>query len=325
MLKQNRSLFPLALAAGLACFGGFSSQQAYAQGGAFMPPLDAMDELNQAPVGGGGAFGGAVDRARGAANQTQGGFGAEGAGGAFGPGGVGGGDFVDPYGGFGMPQQQQFTPYVPPPTVRAWGGERVVQFTPDPDRDINDYEREDILADAREIRVLATGQGAYPNVVRDGNEDVFTNIVIRRDYISPEAGVVRTRMIQTLRFMSSLNPREFTLVRVATTDPISPFPLMLDLEAEQDERLQQWFEDFMEPYLNLEDDGEDFTLVRSFVAPPPMAPNIPLPANFNPATEVQEGQEGQPGAGGMMMGTEAGMFGGDVTGDPMGAASSRYF
>lgn len=324
MVKQNRSLIPLVLAAGIACLGGISSQKAHAQTGAFMPPLDAMDELNQAPVGDGAAFGGAVDRARGAVNQTQGGFGQGAQAGAFGPGGVGGG-FVDPYAGFGMPQQQQFTPYVPPPTVRAWGGERVVQFTPDPDRDINDYEREDILADAREIRVLATGQGAYPNVVRDGNEDVFTNIVIRRDYISPEASVVRTRMIQTLRFMSSLNPREFTLVRVASTDPLSPFPLMIDLEAEQDERLQQWFDDFMEPYLERENDGEDFTLVRSFVAPPPLAPNIPLPANFNPSTEQQEGEAGQMGPG-MMMGPDSmGMFGGDVTGDPMGAASSRYF
>lgn len=326
----KRPLITLALTVGLVGLGGWQGSKALGQGGAFMPPLDAMDELNQAPVGSGQAFGGAIDRAQGAVGATQGRpmdpFGAEG-GAAFGPGTMGamGGDPFGMGAGFGMPQQQ-FIPYVPPPTVRAWGGERVVQFNPDPDRDINEYENSEILADARQIRVLATGQGAYPNVIRRGNEDIYTNIVIRRDYISPESAVVRTRLIQTLRFMSSLNPREFTLVRVASTDPLSPFPLMMDLEAEQDERLAQWMEDFLEPYVKRnEDDPDEIQLVRAFVAPPPLAPNIPLPLNFNPATEAPEQEGQQLGPGGMMGGPGSGFFDGDVTGEPIGAASSRYF
>jgi hypothetical protein len=338
----NPLVFTLAFAAALSLVG-MAPTAAFAQAG--FAPLDAMDELNAAPVGGGGAFGGAVDRARGVTNMTQGGFGAndpfgaEGGGGmvdspfgpgggAFGPGGFGPNAFgPNAFGPGGQPGVQA---YVPPATVRAWGGERVVQFNPDPEVDIQDYLPSDILADAREIRVLATAQGNYPNVVKIGNDDVFTNIRVRRDYISPEAHVVRTRLITTLEFMSTLNPREFALVRVATTEPTSPFPKMIDLEAEQDLRLEQWLNDFMAPYLRTDEESGEVSLVPTFLAPPPLTPNIPLPLNFNPSTEApagqdQQGGQGIPGGfGGGQFGGD-GMFGGDVTGDPMGAASSRYF
>lgn len=288
----------------------------------FLAPLDAMDELSGAPVGGGDAVvgTGAIDRARGVAQPGQPGAP---------PPGMEGMGMDDEFMMMGFqPQfqqhQHQQQAYVPPVTVRAWGGERVVQFHPDPDVGIHDYLADDILADAREIRILETAEGSYPNVVTVGTEEIRQNIVVRRDYISPEAHVVRTRLVQTLRYMAQLSPQEFTFVRVATTEPLSPLPKVIDLEAEQDERLAQWMEDFMAPFTLPRGEEEDFELVPSFLAPPPRAPNIPLPANFRPETEAQEQQEGQ--QPGMMMGPGmGGMFDGDVTGEPIGGASSRYF
>lgn len=297
---------------------------ALAQGAGFTAPLDAMDELSGAPVGGGGAVvgTGAIDRARGVAQpgqQQQPGFQPGMPGMMMDPGMEG--EFGMMGFGYGMQQQQQQA-YVPPATVRAWGGERVIQYHPDPDVAIHDYLDDDILADAREIRILQTAEGSYPNVVTVGTDEIRQNINLRRDYISPEAHVVRTRLVQTLRYMSMLNPREFTFVRVATTEPLSPLPKMIDLEAEQDERLTQWMEDFMAPFVLPREEGEEYELVPSFLAPPPRAPNLPLPSNFRPETEAQEEQEGgQPGMmGGAGPGFEPGFEGG-----PMGGASSRYF
>jgi len=315
---QRPTILPILLGTFAVAFLPLS---AFSQGMGFTAPLDAMDELSGAPVGGGNAVvgTGAIDRARGVAQPGQQG--------APPPPGMEGMDDEFMMMGFQpqFQQQQQQQAYVPPVTVRAWGGERVVQYHPDPDVAIHDYLDADILADAREIRILQTAEGSYPNVVTVGTEEIRQNINLRRDYISPEAHVVRTRLVQTLRYMSQLNPRDFTFVRVATTEPLSPLPKMIDLEAEQDERLAQWMEDFMAPFTFPRDEEDEFELVPSFLAPPPRAPNIPLPSNFRPETEeVEEQPEG--GQPGMMGGAGGpGFEGGFEGGGPMGGASSRYF
>jgi hypothetical protein len=354
-MTRTRIALPLVAAALLGLLATAPAQDP------FNAPFDAMDTLNSAPTGGGGVGSIALDRARGVA-ANPGGPAAFGPG-AFGPGALGpGGAFPQPIipGEFGFAAQPSAPTYVPPATLRAWGGERVVEFTPDPNADPNEYPVSAILADAREIKILATAAGSYFNDGKRGfdakaDDDIYTNITVRRDYISPEAAIVRTRLIRSLRHLSGLNPREFNLVRVASTEPLSPLPKMIELEEIQDMRLARWMEEYLNPYRKdaatnplfpwsnrpeSEVAGATVTsvpytepnieFVRAFVPPPPRAPNIKLPLNFRPTNPpqgagLQQGVPGGFGGQGLEPYPALGDKGGGVTGEPIGNASSRYF
>jgi len=351
---------------------------AFAQvGAAFYAPPDAMDQMSGASTGAGGA-GNYIGRAQGAAGQAnanqQNPFGPQGANqqnpfGAQGanqqnPFGAQGANQQNPFGaqpgqGFGQQQQQQQQP-AEPAKLTAWGGERIVGV-----------RTGQILKDARELSILATASGNYYDDGERGhdavaNDNIYTNITINDDeFISPESHYVKTRIIQTLKFVSpppdgvvegenveqgllrdlqgivsrtdaslrtylfepresermdffaNLTPMEFSQVRVASTNPFSGLPHLMDLEREQDRKLREWGENFLREYrINPDEFASPF--YKTFLPPPPRAPRVPMPANFYPH-EIDEDEEGAGrGFGG------AG-FEGSTAGAPIGNASSRYF
>jgi len=215
-----RSLLLLSLAAVASTAG--------AQLGSPFAPTDAIDTLAGAPTGDASAFGGAVDRARGVANTANASpFGADPA--------AGGSPFgADASGGFGDPAASPFGAGAPSPfgaaagfgaaalpiplnpvgeaTLSAWGGTRIVC-----------RRTGQVLEDGREINILVSQVGSYYDDGKQGNDsqagdNIYTNIVIDRNFISPEAHLVKTRMIQTLQYASQLTPMQFNLAQVATTE-----------------------------------------------------------------------------------------------------------
>lgn len=307
----------------------------------FSAPTDAMDTLNSAPVGSAGGSFDPVGRARGAVAAANAGPGAAadpfgapadpnanpfgGPPAGFQPGGGGnpfGGPAAFPGGGnpFGGPGGGFAPPPIRAPKVTntALAGERVL-----------DARTGEILQDAREIRILPEFTGAAGGRYSDdgqtfndavANDNIFTNITISRDYISPESQVVKTKLVQTLDYMSRLDPMSFFQVPVATTEPLSPLPKMVRLEADMDETLSKWLDQFLSQYQRKTEQGEAF--IPTFLPPPPRAPEVPLPANFSPRNPPEDAtaQGGAVGGGGSKE------FGGsDVTGEPIGNASSRYF
>lgn len=389
----------LVIAAGLITAAGLSlpsASQAQVGAGMYAPP-DAMDSLSGQSVGGAAGGGGfdPVGRARNAAGAAgaqgnpfaapQGNpFGAgagAGAGNPFDGGGAnpfGGGGAGDPFGGgnpFGGPQGNQFanqvSQYIPPATLTAWGGERII-----------DVRTGQIMQDARELSILATATGNYFDDGQNGGDavagdNIWTNVTINdTDFISPEAHFVKTKMIQTLQFVSpptnaieeqesveeglftdlqgistrssidlrqylfapreaqtldffsSLTPMQFSQVRVATTEPLSSFPQMMELEEFQDKFLRDWGNLYLREY-RVDPDKFDSEFIPTYLPPPPRVPNTPLPENFLPYEPPEDSEEGQGGVGpgGNPFGGGKGgdLFGGDASGEPIGNASSRYF
>lgn len=138
-------------------------------------------------MGGGNPFG----------DPGAGGFAAQG-GSPFGaaPGGpFGASPFGQPGSPFGQPGgQPQFN--LKPPTLRAWGGERIV-----------DHVTKQVLQDARELQILSTATGSYFDDGQTGNDavagdNIYTNITINDNYLSPEAHVIKSKLIRTLMFVS---------------------------------------------------------------------------------------------------------------------------
>ncbi|MBI1289827.1 hypothetical protein GC173_01095 [bacterium] len=190
--------------------------------GGFAPP-EALDTLNSGSVGDGAAFGGALDRARGAVAATQGSpfgasdpaanpFGAEGGGGfsSF------GGNTPSPFGAgpspFGLASGPIPLSPVAEAELSAWGGERIIC-----------HRTGQVLQDAREINIVVSKVGSYYDDGKQGNDavagdNIYTNITINRNYISPEVHLVKTRVIQTLQYASELSPMKFNLAEVATTE-----------------------------------------------------------------------------------------------------------
>lgn len=292
---------------------------------------DAMDTMSGAPVGGPGPSFDPVGRAQGAVNATQGGLGGDpfgqpqgdpfgGAPGAspFGapPGDPFGGGGAGAFNGGGFGQQPGlqggFTPPVQEATLTAWGGERIF------------CQRTGVmLQDAREISIRVSDAGMYFDDGQTGGDavaedNIYTNIIVSRNHISPEAHAVKTKLVQTLEYAMELSPQDFRLERVATTEPLSPLPKIVDLEQHQDRVLREWAMNFLRDY-RLNPDQIDSEFIPTYVPPPPRAPNIPLPASFSP--NPAPAGSGQPGFG---AGGE-GILDGGVTGEPVGAASSRYF
>jgi hypothetical protein len=110
---------------------------------------------------------------------------------------------------------------------------------------------------------------------------------------------------------------------------LQPVPRMVDLETEQDKKLKEWVDGSLRDY-RTDPDNVTAPFLKTFLPPPPRAPNIPLPATFT-AKPLAEGEQAvagaAPGAGGAGGDPTVGDGGdkGGVTGEPIGAASSRYF
>ncbi len=195
-------------------------------GGGFVADPQSLDTLSGGPVGGGSNFN-AINRAQSAANQANASpFGQPPGGDPFAanvppggdpfaqPGGdpfaqpPGGDPFAQPFGGdpfandpfandpFAQPGAGQPGIPQPPATLTAWGGERIIC-----------HRTGEILQDAREISILATMQGNYYDDGENGNDavaddNIYTNITVNTGFLSPEAHVVKTKLIETLRYVS---------------------------------------------------------------------------------------------------------------------------
>lgn len=154
--------------------------------------------------------------------------------------------------------------------------------------------------------------------------------LVARSDASLRSYLFRPRKAETMDFFSNLTPMEFNQVRVATTEPLSPLPKMVDLERDQDAKLRQWGVMFLSDY-RLDPDDFAGEFIPTFLPFPPRAPKAPLPSNFSPMTqeEFEAQQESQQGSGGRGRGGGRGgdLYGGGMgaPGEPMGGASSRYF
>lgn len=332
-MTRNSLLAAIAVAVVLSASG------AHAQFDPINAPSDAMDTLNSAPVGSAGGSFDPIGRARGAvgaANAAPGAaaadpFGAPPAGFAPGanpfggppPGFAAGGanPFGGPPGGFSAPAIK-----APKVTNTAWAGERIIK--------VNGGVPDGLLQDAREIKILpefaGTSGGRYYDDGKTGNDAVagdstFTNITISSgEYISPEEQAIKSKLIQTLDYMSRLDPMDFFHVPVATSEPLSSLPKEIELEKKMDDTLRKWIVQLLTPYQRKTETGETF--IPAYLPPPPRAPEVPLPSNFAPKDPPENTTDanGNNVAGGAA-GTKGGEAGGDVTGEPIGNASSRYF
>lgn len=314
------TVLPLAVAmfaaAGSLCLaqGGFGDTFA-AQSG--------FDTLNQ--QGGGGVAGGdlALNRARDVAGGGGGDpFGGGGAGDPFG----GGGGAGDPFGGggAGAPGGGGFSL----PTIKAIYGKRVVC-----------HVTGQMLEDARETSASSAFQNQYYDDGKTGGDStaddlVYTNVTFINDVLSPEAFLVKTRVIRALESAENLAPNEFFNVNVASTDPLSGVPQMLDLETDRDEKLLSWARRFLRDFRTNPDDETtgNWKFYPAFMPPPPRTPDAILPANFWPATD-ENGRffavQSTPGQAGGQGGLDAQQGVRDVMGasniQDNAAASSSYF
>jgi hypothetical protein len=163
----------------------------------FLAPSSAMDTLSGGSTGG-GTFGGAIGRANSAVGAASN-AGATPFDRPAAPYDPAGGGF---FGGAASPTGAQTTNFNTDvlaniDTLKAWGGERIIC-----------RKTGEILQDGREISILATATGNYFDDGQNGNDAAaddrtYTNITINdTDYISPEAHYVKSKIIQTLQFVS---------------------------------------------------------------------------------------------------------------------------
>lgn len=174
-------------------------------------------------------------------------------------------------------------PYQPPqiPKVTAIYGDRVVCRVTG-----------QMLEDAYEVPIYQTFSGQYYDDGINGldyqaNDNKFTNVRLVEDYMSPEAHMVKSRLIQGLEVLESMKPNEFALVPVASTDPLAGVPKMLELEEERDEKLLTWARRFLQDFRANPEEEEtgNWVFYRTHMPPPPFPPFINVPANFFPPFE----------------------------------------
>lgn len=327
---RTTTMKPLFWLAALVAAGSIAQAQV-----AGLADPTSLDTLSGADTGGGGAGALGLERARGVVNSAN-------ANDPFGdpqdPAITGAA--ADPFGGpaVGAPAGGPGGIALPslaalkPPTLTAWGGERITC-----------KRTGAILQDAREVQILATMSGTYYDDGQQGGDakagdNIYTNITEVKDaFLSPESHLVKTRMVLILQYLSRLSPMEFSQVRVATTEPLSPLPKLVSLEEEQDKKLEDWVNTFLADF-RLDPNRPDSGFVPTFLPPPPRAPNIPLPVTFTmkPLPAAPGGAAGEGGGvggaaasggkGGASTGGGTDVRDGVVSGEePIGNASSRYF
>jgi hypothetical protein len=310
-------------------------------GGGFIAPPDALDELSGGSSSGGLNPGTFLDRASGALDAATNRFGqsllpqnANNQGGdPFGSGGPGGpGGFTpppfSPPGGFtpppfsppggGPPGAGGFGAAVAGATGRlnASGGER-----------IRSRISGQLLQDARSLKIFATAvQNYYDDGTSGGDavagDQVYTNITERNDVMAPDEFVAKSKLLNGLRAIEEMSPQDFTGVRVATQEPTSTLPKLTDLEKERDDRLKAWADQFLRDY-RVNPDQMTSPFLPVYMPLPPRAPDIALPAEFSPRWRPQKNSNNERGADGG--GTLGRTINDSVNGEPVGAASSRYF
>ncbi len=240
------------------------------------------------------------------------GFGGGGFGPGAGPGGAaGGGEFA------AAPIQI--------PTIQAIYGTRVVC-----------HVSGELLEDAYEVPVLETFKDQYYDDGKTGmdykaNDFKYTNVSLKDDVMSPEAHVVKTRLIQGLRTLEDLQPNEFFNLLVASSDPLASVPQMLDLEKDRDEKLLRWAEKFLQDFrVNPEESAKGtWKFHPTYMPPPPIPPTSNIPATFLPPDATPAaGADGQTGTQASGRGGAANALGnrvGTSSIEDNPAASSSYF
>jgi uncharacterized membrane protein YgcG len=331
---KNSRILSLTMTAALCAFGGF----AFAQGGGFLAPPEALDTLN------GGSTSGGLDANRLLGSARDAAFGSPAPGGApkdpFSPPGGDGApsgtpSFSPPPSGFGGPPSG-FTPGAPGApgaaglgrTTTVIGGFRIISALSG-----------EVLNDARSAKVIST-DGYFDDGEKGGDavagDGVFSAIVTDSNYISAGEFLIKTRSIKGLSVLEDLSPQDFSNVRVATNEPVSSLPKLTDLEQDRDVKLAQFLDRFLLDFrVNADDPASE--LLPVFIPFPPKAPNFPLPVEFSPRARPNEvageagaaGRSGGAGRGGRDGGGSSSGGGvnldDSVNGTPIGGASSRYF
>ncbi|MDX2176962.1 MAG: hypothetical protein SF028_10895 [Candidatus Sumerlaeia bacterium] len=350
-----RAYFAATLALAAACAAQAQSPNPFA------PPTDAMDTLSSGSASGGIDSGSVFDRVRTGLNQPGPGDSQAPPASPFGGPPPGGGPAASPFGApppapggdlFGEDTSFSGPVSVGGGNLRAKsgiGGTRVRSA-------ISGV----ILQDARSVQLIIT-DGYFDDGASGGdtvaNDGVFTNVTefnrtseVR--YIAPEEFYIRTRLLNALGSLENFSPQDFFQVRVATQDHVSSLPKLIDvqmvrtgdkpyliagLETERDARLYDWSDRFLRDF---REDPADRTskFIPTHLPVPPKAPSLPLPATFSPRANAQaagsDGAGADGGEGGPVSVTDANSLGDllrgrsvddPVTGQPLGAASSRYF
>jgi hypothetical protein len=299
MPRITMTLSRLALAGAFALACG----QAMGQGGfAGIADPESLDTLSGQSVGGGGTGQLALDRARGlqagdpfgggATTDPFGGpsdgFGAPGDPFAAGPGGApqqvdfGFNDEFGPATGIADPGGAGATGLAVPTFKAIYGTRYTCRITGQ------------ILDDARQVSILASAKESYYDDGEtagdaEANDLTFTNVQFDESLISPEAHLVKTRLIRALQWAENRPAHEFFNVVVASTDPLANVPSVLDLEAERDDKISVWAKRFLRDY-RVDPDAPDgvWEFSQSFMPPPPRVPTLDLPSTFLPARNAIE-------------------------------------
>lgn len=299
-------------------------------GGGFLAPPDALDTVSGGSASGGLNPGTFLDRANNAVDAATNNLG-EGLLPQSNQAGPGGDAFGDPAAGGGP---GGFTPpaFTPPGApgaggfgtavagatgrLNAIGGER-----------IKSRISGQLLQDARSLKIFAS---AVQNYYDDGSaehgdavagDQVYTNITEKTDVMAPDEFVAKSKLLNGLKAIEEMSPLDFTGVRVATQEPTSTLPKLTDLEKERDDRLKAWADQFLRDY-RVNPDQMTSPFLPVYMPLPPRAPDIALPAEFSPRWRPEE-------TANELEGEDGGTFGrsidDSVNGEPVGAASSRYF
>jgi hypothetical protein len=309
-------------------------------GGGFVAPTDAMDTLNEAPVGGGGAGQIGLERAQnlpGAPGMTPGFPGAP-------PPGV--------PGMANVPGAQTAMKIVKPviPKIKVITGTRVF-----------DAVTGELLDDAREKAVAETDKenffddGTHGDLTADDGK--YTKTDQRNDVLGQSNQRVKEQLVQALVVAENLNPLEFYGFSLMSTERqetvprnrawrLTPDPkggpgLVLAEEAvekpltvpkyrkwqsEKDSKVKEdWSLRFLQEYRKNRDSltSEFFPI---YIPLPPPAPAVAPPGAQAAWMPFGQGGSAKAGAGADAQGGMSGnLKSQDVTGEPIGNASSRYF
>lgn len=265
-------------------FGGGAAPGGDPFGGAGGPPGGEIDPAITGgdPFGGAGGFGG--DPFGGA-----GGFGGDPFGGA---GGFGG----QPGGGFNIPQI---------PEVKAIYGTRVIC-----------HVTGEMLDDAYEVSILESFKDSYHDDGKTGMDykagDLTWTDVKQDDttYMSAEAHLVKTRLIQGLRKLEDLPTNVFSGSLVLSAEPLTEgVATVVEKEEEKDKFLESWSQKFLQDFrVDPAKAERAWDFYQTYLPPPPVPPDRNVPSNFYPPFVPQEtaaataatavGPNGQVGPGG---------------------------
>ncbi len=194
-----------------------------------------------------------------------------------------------------------------------------------------------MLEDAVEAPVLDTFINEYSDdgktlLDHRADDGTYTNARIVRDFMSPEAMLVKTRALRNLEILEEYKPYEFASVLVASSDPISSLPNIQELEELRDGKLEDWAQEFLERFKidPTQATVENSIFYQSFLPDPPRTPRVQIPPSFVPPRVAIQNQKreqivnqatGQAGQGGGGLGNLIGTN--NIPQNP--GASSKYF